>query len=99
MGYNAELMAANDVGFLLHHWSGIWEPIFYVDARKPGARGLDNFILTFQMANAGTTWPPIVKKRVQEYAVQCSSIGRSIYTSQSAMNPMSMIPCSAAYRI
>ena len=99
MGYNAELMAANDVGFLLHHWSGIWEPIFYVDARKPGARGLDNFILTFQMANAGPTWPLIVKKRVQEYAVQCSSIGRSVYTSQSAMNPMSMIPCSAAYRI
>jgi len=99
MGYNAELMAANDVGFLLRHWSGIWEPIFYVDARKPGERGMDNFILTFQMAQAGPTWPLIVKKRVQEYAVQCSSIGRSIYTSQSAMNPMSMIPCSAAYRI
>ena len=98
MGYNTDLTATNDVGFLLHHWSGIWEPLFYVDARQPGERGLDNFTLIFQMAIGGQ-WPDIVKKRFQEYTVQCNSMGRSIYTSQSAMNPMSMIPCSLAVKM
>jgi hypothetical protein len=96
-GYNAELMSKNDVGFLMHHWSGIWEPIFHVDNRSE-ERGLDHFTLVFQMANIGQ-WPPIVLQRQQEFSAQCSSAGRGFYTSQSDMNPLAMIPASVAKRI
>jgi hypothetical protein len=37
-GFNAGLMGKNDVAFLLHHWSGIWEPIFFVDHREASVR-------------------------------------------------------------
>ena len=97
-GYNAEIMSGNNIAFLLHHWSGIWEPIFYVDNRPVALRGVDIFTLTFQMANA-PRWPAIVRKRLQEYMAQCSSGGRAAYTSQSKINSAAMIPSSVANRI
>ena len=97
-GYNADLMATNDVGFLLHHWSGVWEPIFYVDNRAPEQRGIDIFTLVFQHG-AQAQWPPIVRKRVQEFMTQCSSPARGVYTSQSAINSLAMIPASVAKRL
>jgi hypothetical protein len=97
-GYNADLMAGNNIGFLLHHWSGIWEPIFYVDNRPPEDRGVDIFTLSFQIAGAAQ-WPPIVRQRLQEYMAQCSSSGRGAYTSQSKINSLAMVPSSVATRI
>jgi len=44
-------------------------------------------------------WPEVVKRRVSEFSVQCGFSGRSIYTSQSRINPAAMIPMSLAYRI
>lgn len=97
-GYNAEIMSGNNIAFLLHHWSGIWEPIFYVDNRPVEQRGVDIFTLVFQMANT-PRWPAIVRKRLQEYMAQCSSGGRAAYTSQSKINSAAMIPSSIANRI
>jgi hypothetical protein len=97
-GYNAEIMSGNNIGFLLHHWSGIWEPIFYVDNRPVEQRGIDIFTLTFQMADV-PRWPPIIRQRLQEYMAQCSSSTRGAYTTQSKMNPLAMIPASIAHRI
>lgn len=97
-GYNAEIMSGNNIAFLLHHWSGIWEPIFYVDNRPVEQRGIDIFTLTFQISNS-PRWPPIIRKRLQEYMAQCSSGGRAAYTSQSKMNSAAMIPSSIAIRI
>lgn len=97
-GYNAEIMSGNNIGFLLHHWSGIWEPIFYVDNRPVEQRGVDIFSLVFQMVNS-QRWPPIVRKRLQEYMAQCSSGARAAYTSQSKINPSAIIPASSANRI
>ena len=97
-GYNAEIMSGNNIGFLLHHWSGIWEPIFYVDNRPVEQRGIDIFTLTFQMTDV-PRWPPIVRQRLQEYMAQCSSSARGAYTTQSRMNPLAMIPASIAHRI
>lgn len=95
-GYNADLMSGNTIGFLLRHWSGIWEPIFYVDNRPPEERGVDVFTLKFQLNGF---LPPIVRQRLQEYMAQCSSTGRSIYTSQSKINALAMVPASVANRI
>ena len=92
-GFNAEIMAQNNVAFIMHHWSGIWEPIFFVDNRTVEQRGVDIFTLTFQMNNA-SQWPSIVTKRLQEYMNQCSSNGRAAYTSHSKINSMSIIPAS-----
>jgi hypothetical protein len=97
-GLNADLMATNDVAFLLHHWSGIWEPIFYVDNRAPEMRGIDLFTLVFQFSAQGQ-WPPIVRRRVQEYITQCNSSARAVYTDQSDMSPLAMIPASVAHRV
>ena len=41
-------------------------------------------------------WPEIVKLRVDEYMTQCKSRYRSLYTAQSGINPMAMIPLSIA---
>jgi hypothetical protein len=97
-GMNADLTGTNDIGFLLHHWSGIWEPIFYVDNRAPEQRGIDIFTLLFQYSVQGQ-WPPVVRKRVQEYMAQCNSSARGVYTDQSAMHPLAMIPASVARRL
>ena len=91
-GFNVDRMKKNDVAFLLHHWSGIWEPIFYIDNRKPEERE-EIFTLEFKYS-AYDSWPAIVKERLNEFMGQCSSSGRSIYTSQSKANPMGMIPAS-----
>jgi hypothetical protein len=104
-GFNAELMNRNDVAFIFHHWSGIWEPIFYVDnseerrAAQEADEVLEVYDLVFQfdiMNKSGQGWPPIVRKRLSEFMAQCSSPGRSIYTSQGKMSSNAMIPASYA---
>jgi len=97
-GYNAEIMSGNDVAFILHHWAGIWEPIFYVDNRTVEQRGIDIFDLKFQINNTAR-WPPIVRQRVQEYMTQCNSNGRAAFTSQSKINTMAMIPASIVEKV
>ena len=96
-GFNANVMNKNDVAFLMHHWSGIWEPIFYADNRPHDIRD-DLYTLVFQYAARGS-WPPIVQQRLNEFMSQCTSSGRAAYTSQSSINPMSMIPASLARSI
>ena len=99
-GFNVDLMGKNDVGFILHHWSGIWEPIFFVDNRETKTRERNATLsrtLIFQYA-AQAAWPPIVGRRLQEFMTQCSSSGRAVYTSQSKMNSQAMIPASLALK-
>jgi hypothetical protein len=93
-GFNTNVMNKNDVAFLMHHWSGIWEPIFYADNRPHDIRE-DIYTLVFQ--NAGrAAWPPIVQQRLGEFMAQCSSAGRASYTSQSGIHSLAMIPASIA---
>jgi len=100
-GYNSGLMNKNDVAFILHHWSGIWEPIFYVEDQSVEfsadrrEKRKTSFTLEFQYTGR-EAWPPIVQQRLGEFMGQCSSSGRAIYTSQSKMNALAMIPASLA---
>ena len=95
-GYTEKAMARNDIGFLLHHWSGIWEPLFYIDNRNAEERrGTDIYTLLFRYSNS-TAWPSIVKQRVQEYKTQCVSVGRAIYTSQSRINSRALVSTTIA---
>ena len=96
-GYDVEQYAGSDIVFLLHHHSGIWEPIFYTDNRRATSRFPESHepTLLFQRAIEGA-WPPIVRNRVREFVSKCVSSGRGAYTSQSRINPMALIPLGRA---
>ena len=98
-GYNSELMDNNNIIFLMHHYSGIWEPLFYVDnTTKDGVRERDLTTLVFQKGRE-KGWPEIVKKLYGEFKRSCSGPGKSIYTSQSYIDSNAMIPLSMAVKI
>ena len=90
----AEAFQRADIGFLAHHWSGVWEPIFYADNRSLGERDLHTFHLTFAAAQRDR-WPAAVKQRVQEFAQSCATAGsggRGIYTSLSGIHSTRVLP-------
>lgn len=95
-GFNVEQYSRSDIGFILHHYSGVWEPIFYSDNRLiPGMEPTHKSDLTFQRA-LEAAWPKIVRQRVQEFETQCQGLGRGLYTSSSFIDPMAMISVSRA---
>jgi len=97
-GYNSELMDNNNVIFLMHHYSGIWEPLFYVDNTEiDGFRQNDLTTLVFQKGRYNG-WPEIVKKLYGEFKRSCSGPGKTIYTSQSYINSNTLIPLSLAIK-
>ena len=98
-GYNTELMDNNDVIFLMHHYSGIWEPLFYVNTTTTeGVQINDLFTLEFQKGRYNS-WPAIVKKLYGEFKRSCSGPGKTVYTSQSHISSSALIPLSAARNI
>lgn len=98
-GFNTEQYSSSDVAFIMHHHSGVWEPIFYSDNRLvPGMEPTHKSDMTFQRALVAA-WPKIVSQRVQEFENQCQGIGRGIYTSSSFIDPMSMISVSRAIQM
>jgi len=96
-GYDLEQYAGSDIYFVLHHHSGVWEPIFYTENHQPTARFPESHesTLLFQRAVEGG-WPPIVKQRVREFVTRCTSSGRGAYTSQSRIDSMALIPLGKA---
>ena len=97
-GYNAELMTNNDVAFLFHHYTGIWEPIFYVNNVVTGIQLTEPFNLLFQKARY-EIWPPVVKSLLTEFIEKCSGPGKSIYTPQSHIKSNTLIPLSYAKNV
>ncbi len=85
-----------DIGFLLHHWSGVWEPLFYVDNRALEERDLTTFFLSFSNRTY-SRWPKIVQQRIQEYAGQCAAPGgaRGIYTSGTPTSLTQLAPITS----
>jgi len=75
-----EMFVASEIGFLFHHYSGIWEPLFYVDNRAPGDRDLTTFNLLFSAKS--TSLPKIVQDRLDEFTNQCQTTsGKGVFTS------------------
>lgn len=94
-GYNPILHANNDIAFLMHHYSGVWEPIVFVDTRST----YEPYSFFFQKANEAV-WPDVVKQRVSEFMSEsgCFTRGKLSFASQMAMNPKRMVPSSKLYR-
>ena len=103
-GYDEEKHRICDYGILLHHYSGYWEPIFYVANRASTSTttALSRSDLIFQAVDETSrdplhAWPPILRKRINEFRMNCvSSQKTSLFTIRSAINPASMIPITAA---
>jgi len=96
-GFNNEYMGNNDVAFILHHYSGSWEPIVYVDNLITGLESRQPYSLVFQYANYAS-WPSVAKKLYGQYQKACSSEAKTIYTSQSYIKSSSLISLSSAER-
>ena len=97
-GYNTDIQTNNDVAFLFHHYSGIWEPLFYVNNIVTTLTVIDPYTLRFNK-KFDKSWPNIVTKLVAEYSKICSGPGRTVYTSQTKINPDNLIPLSYAKTI
>lgn len=97
-GYNESINTPNDVGFLFHHYSGIWEPLFYVNNIETGLTNFEPYQLLFSKSTYNS-WPEIVKKLLKQYTRICSGPGRTVYTSQTRINPDKLIPLSIAQKL
>jgi hypothetical protein len=106
-GYDEEKHRICDYGILIHHYSGYWEPIFYVANRASTSTStaFSRSDLLFQAIDETSrdpqhAWPPILRKRINEFRMNCvSSLKTSLFTVRSAINPASMIPITAAIDI
>ena len=88
-----EIFKRSDVGFLLRHYTGVWEPIFYYNNIISLDDGLNQAMLTFPLGQK-TSWPEIVEKRLNEFRTQCSMAtgGLGIYTSSRGLNSRRVVP-------
>jgi len=98
-GYDLEQYAGADICFLLHHYSGVWEPVFYTENRSPTTDPefpvRHEHTLLFQRdIEAG--WPDIVKQRVREFMNKCAAPNRGEFTSQSGIDNLAIIPLGTA---
>ena len=106
-GYDEEKHRICDYGILIHHYTGYWEPIFYVANRASTSTttAFSRSDLLFQAIDETSrdpqhAWPPILRKRINEFRMNCvSSLKTSLFTSRSSINPASMIPITAAIDI
>jgi len=98
-GYDLDQYSGSDIFFLLHHFSGVWEPIFYTENRAPSTDPefpvRHETSLLFQRGlEAG--WPDIVKQRVREFMKKCVAPSRGEFTSQSSIDNLAIIPLNTA---
>lgn len=91
-GYDPEKHDGCDIGLIMHHWTGVWEPIFFVQKSSTYNPDfpLPPPILKFQQADAPLYWPEILRVRVEEFRGRCQSSGKSIYTSQRGISSESL---------
>jgi len=84
-GYDSEQYANNDIVFLTHDPSGIWEPLIYTDNTPAVGRegDLHDHYFLFQAAALGKQ-DENVRSRIHEFRKQCGSSSLGAYTSQTA---------------
>lgn len=96
-GYDNEQYGDADIGFITHHHSGAWEPIFYSENERAKGRFTERHEATLNFQRAlSETWPDIIKRRVYEFSQKCSGPARAAWTSGSFIDPYALIPVSRA---
>lgn len=100
-----EVLATSDIGFLFHHYTGIWEPIFYYDNKALLDGDLNQSYLTFSGYKDGDLtedkFPPIIRKRIQEFKTQCASKtgGLGVYTSSAGIKSTKIAPLTTVKKM
>jgi hypothetical protein len=82
-----------DVAFILHYYSGVWEPLFYT--HNDPVEGVFENTLVFTR-DTRASWPTIVEKRVNEYERMCHSSGLGMYTDSPFVEAKTLLPISKA---
>ena len=96
-GYDNEQFSDADIGFLLHHHTGVWEPIFYSENERTHKQFGERHEVTLKFQRSVfVKWPQIIQKRVLEFTQKCSGPGRAAWTSRSMVDSYALIPVSRA---
>ena len=82
-----------DVAFILHYYSGVWEPLFYTN-NDPVEGVFENTLIFTRDTRA--SWPKIVEQRVNEYERMCHSSGLGMYTDSPFVEAKTLLPISKA---
>ena len=102
MGLDATRYANNDIGFLTHSPTGIWEPMVYVSrvvqkeiitTDKEGFYTITNFQLM------EPEFPSVIRKRYVEFFETCASSYRGAFTLQSHVDNRTLMPVTRALEI
>ena len=96
-GFSTDHHRHNDFAFVWRDNQGFYELILYT--RNEPAEGGDLAKHDYRLrwkASERRLWPRIVQDRVQEFMTQCKSNYRSLYTPQSGIDSMALIPLSVA---
>uniref|UniRef100_A0A6C0K453 Uncharacterized protein n=1 Tax=viral metagenome TaxID=1070528 RepID=A0A6C0K453_9ZZZZ len=96
-GFSSDHHKRNDFAFVWRDHQGYYELIVYTKNEPPegGDVAAHDYRIRWKYADR-KMWPRIVQDRVQEYMNQCKSTYRSLYTPQTGINPMALIPLSVA---
>ena len=97
-GVSAERHKKNDIVFISRDVG--YEMFVYTKNVPAKGRNPDTHDYILRWSNATRdSWPPIVTHRVDEFYNKCTSRYRSLYTSESGINPMSLLGLSDAIRL
>ncbi len=96
-GYDPEKHTTCDIGLLYHHYSGYYEPLFYVEnsiktREKPE---IHKTVLKFQAADE-IYWTDILRKRVHEFRTQCVASNKGYFTSLSMIDNTALLSLTEA---
>lgn len=92
-GFNQGVHGNNDIAFILHHHSGVWEPIFHVEKGRFTAF----FQRGWKKGAEEIGWPLIVKERRLEFETQCIADPRLSYASKQ-VSRKALLSASVLYR-
>ena len=93
---NSKMYESLDYGFIFHHYTGVWEPVFYFDNTSPSERQILAYSLIFSN-NDISKFPEIITKRLDEFKGQCSTVtgSKGYYASYSGTSSKKCVGISA----
>ena len=89
-----------DIGFIMKHYSGVWEPIFYYNNDSDPYHLENKAKLTFSTGKK-PSWPDIVQKRFDEFRSQCAvkSENIGIYASNYKLRSDKVPPLAVVRKV
>lgn len=94
-GFNEGVHGENDIAFLLHHHSGVWEPIFYVDKGGPPTAF---FQRGWKKDAEEIGWPSIVKESKIRFEEQCIVMNPGLSYASKDINKDTLVNSSVVYK-